>query len=155
MRLKRLNSRENQIKSQAFAALHTKDMTNTMKRKLVSILELATASAQLTQEHVDNLLFDYIDSSTFRPGNNIDKFTEVYDLTKTADGRKELEARYTLKKALDSRVVYEKQDSYIWTRTSGVLTIGETYSEAIDFLLNPSKQALVEELEAELKAKLA
>jgi len=124
-----------------------------LRRKIVNILDLASARTNLTEEQVENLLFEYINSSTNQPGNNIDKFTGVYELTKTKGGREELEARNLLKKALDYRVITEKQSTYTWVRTSGKIEVGSTYSEAIDFLLNPKKQALVDELEEEIKAK--
>lgn len=146
--------KRNEMKSKAFAALHSSDMTPTAKKQFIHILELASTRANVTEEQVNNLLFDYIDSSSFTPGNNIDKFTELYDLLTTATGREELSARHLLKKAVDARVVYEKQGAYTWNKASGPITIGERYSEAVEFLLNPKKQSLVEELEEELKAKL-
>lgn len=144
-----------QIKSEAFSKLHHKNMDPLTKKKFIFILGLSKTTSTLTEEQVHNLLFDYIDKSGYTDGSNIDKFTEVFELTKNADGRREIEARLLLKKSLDSRVIYEKQGSYKWVRSSGVLTIGDTYAEAVDFLINPKKEALVEELEEEINAKLS
>lgn len=124
------------------------------KRKTVTALGLAKATAYLTEEQVHNLLFDFIDKSGYTDGSNIDKFTEIFQLTTNAKGREELEARVLLQKAIDARVVYEKQGGYNWNRAEGLITIGETLSEAVDFIMNPKKDALVEELEEEIKAKL-
>lgn len=148
-----LKFQKNKVKSEAFAALHDKNMTPTAKMDFVIVLELASAFANLTEEQTHNLLFDYIDKSDFREGSNIDKFIELFSLLKNAAGREELAARKLLKTALDSRVVYEKQGSYTWNKSTGAIIIGETYTEAINFLLNPKKQALVEELEEEIRLK--
>lgn len=87
------------------------------------------------------------------PNSNIDKFEEVTKLLKTKPGREELEARYLLKRAIDNRVIYEKQGTYTWIRPEGKIVIGDKFSEAIDFILNPKKQTFVEELESQVKAK--
>lgn len=148
-----LKFKRNELKSKAFALLHSSDMTPTMKEHFVVILELASARANLTPEQTHNLLFEYIDKSTFTPNSNIDKFTELSHMLTTPKGREELSARFLLRGAVDSRIVVEKQGAYTWARATGVITLGETHGEAIEFLLNPKKVALVEELEKEIKAK--
>lgn len=145
--------KRNEIKAKAFKALNSNEFTDIYKRKAVSILELSSSRSNLTNEQVFNLLYDYIENSTFTPGSNIDKFTELINLLSTAPGREEFEARFLLKQALDSRIIYEKQGSYSWVRPSGTLVIGDRYSEAIDFLLNPKKSTEVEELQEMIKAK--
>lgn len=149
-----LKFKKNEKKSAAFALLHHESMTPTVKEQLVKILDLAKTTTNLTQEQVHNMLFDFVDKSDFREGSNIDKLQELYNLIQTADGRIEFEARYLLKQALDSRVVYEKQGAYMWNKVTGLIEIGQNYAEAIEFLTNPKKQALVEELEFEIKAKM-
>jgi len=139
----------------AFAALHSKDLTPSWKRKIVVVLDLASARSELTEEQVDNLLFDFIDKSsptTVGP-SNIDRFMDTASLLKGKLDREKLEAKFLLKKALDYRVIFEKQGTYTWNRKTGPLEIGATKSESEEFLLNPKKQALVEELEEEIKAK--
>lgn len=148
-----LKHQKNKIKSQAFANLHASSMTSTVKRQMADILELCSSRISLFEEQVDNLLFDYIDKSNFTEGSNIDKFNELFSLQQTATGREDFTARHLLKKAMDYRVVYEKQGGYVWNKASGPITLGETYSEAVEFILNPKKQSLVEELEEEIKAK--
>lgn len=145
--------KKSERKSKAFAGLHDSNMTNTWKRKLVYILDIANSRTSITDEQAHNSLFDYIDATDFNQGSNIDKFDEVVELLKTKTGREELEARLLLKRAIDNRVVYEKQGSYTWIRPEGTLIIGDKYSEAIDFILNPKKNTFVEELESQVKAK--
>lgn len=148
-----LKFQKNKLKSQAFARLHHKDMIDSMKKKFIYILGLANTRAEVNVEQAHNTLFDYIDKSSFRPGSNIDRFNELFSLLKTATGREEIEARLLLKKAQDSRVIYEKQGAYKWARSNGLITLGENYAEAIEFILNPKKEALVEELINEIKTK--
>lgn len=143
----------NEIKSKAFGALHNPELTESYKRKVVSILDIASTRSTLTSEQIHNLLYEYIDKSGFTPGSNIEKFNELNLLLSTAPGREELEARYILKQALDSRIIYEKQGSYTWVRPEGSIVIGDRYSEAIDFLLNPKKSAELEQLQEMITAK--
>lgn len=145
--------KKNQIKSQAFARLYDSNMTQEVKKKISSILELMSSRSTISQETIDNLIYEYIDKSEFTPNNNIDKFTDLFMLLNTAKGKIDLEARYLLKQAIDSRSVYEKQGTYTWIRPSGSIVIGERYSEAVEFLTNPKKESLIDELKAEIKAK--
>jgi hypothetical protein len=141
-------------KSEAFAALHDGVMTVPIKRKMVSILEMSSASLHLSEEQVHNLLFDYIDKSSSQPGSNISKFMGLYNLLKNKKGKETFEAKAFLKEALDNRVVYEKQGTYTWiSPKDGEIVIGEKYDEAIEFILNPKKQSLVEDIEEQIKSR--
>jgi hypothetical protein len=145
--------KRNERKSKAFAALHSAEMTEEMKRKFIYLLELASSKVSLTAEQTHNLLFDYLNNTTFTPGSNLSKFMSLYSKLGTADGREELEAMYLLKQAVDNRIIYEKQGAYVWVRSDGKLELGQTKTEAVEFILNPKKQSLVEELETLLTEK--
>lgn len=144
---------KNAVKGQALAELYSSDLTLPYKRLIVAILQLANTRSVLQETQIQNLLHEYIESSSGTVGTNIDKFKELAALVKTPKGRIELEARYLLQESVDYRVVIEKQGSYTWVRPVGALVIGETYSEAIEFLTNPKKIVLVEELKDEIKLK--
>lgn len=145
---------KNQIKGKAIASLHAPHMVPTTKRKLVSLLELANTKSNLTNEQVDNLLFDYLDKSAFTPGSNIDKFNTAASLLNTAKGKEEFEARHIIKQAIDSKVIYEKQGSYIWVKPDGnTLNVADRLSEMIDFILSPKKSKEVEEIQEQIKSK--
>lgn len=144
---------KNQQKSKAFANLHAEAMTPSVKQKMVCILELTRTTTTLTTEQVDNLLYDFVDKTTFGNNSNLDKFLALFNLLSTPVGREELDSKYLLKQGLDTRVLYEKQGAYSWVRPSGLIILGETYSEAIDFLMNPKKSSLVDELKEEIKFK--
>lgn len=145
--------KKNYIKSKAFSNLHDSNMTFENKKKIAAILELVSSRSVVSNETVDNMLYEYIDKSEFDYGSNIDKFNELYHMLATTKGKIELEARYLLKQAMDCRLVYEKQGTYTWIKPTGSLVIGERYSEAIDFLTNPKKETLIEELKNQIKAK--
>lgn len=144
---------KNQLRSNAFAQLHASTLIDDQKRKMISILDLASSRVILTPPQIHNILYSNIEKSAFTPGSFIHKFNDLVELLRTAPGRDEFEARYLLRSAIDSRIVYEKQGSYTWNRSKGLLVLGETETEAIAFLLNPKKAELVEELKAELSAK--
>lgn len=144
----------NQQKSKAMAALHDSKMTDQMKRKFVSILDLAPATSAVTPEQVHNLLFAYLDQSKFGPGSNLEKFQSAHTDLKTKDGRERIEALWTLLRAQDLRIIHEKQGAYVWPRSKGTIELGITKEKAVDFILDPKKQPLVDELEEQIEKKL-
>lgn len=148
-----IKAQKNQLKIKAFAALSDSKLTDSYRRKIVSLLELSSTRTTLTIEQINNLLVDYIDRSSYTEGSNIDKFMELYNLLATVTGREELEARFLLAQALDARVVFERQGSYTWIRPQGQVVIGERKEEAVNFILNPKKQPEVDELTEAIKLK--
>jgi hypothetical protein len=145
----------NAIKSKAFAALHDPNMTDVYKRKIVSLMDIAAANSTLSTEQVHNLLFNTIDTTSFTPGSNVEKFLSYVTMLSTADGRIKFEMMWLLRRAIDSRVIYEKQGTYTWIRPTGnPIVIGERYDDAIDFLLNPKKSSEVEEITEQIEQKL-
>ena len=145
---------KNEVKGRAIAKLNSSELTSIYKRKLLSLLDLSSSTAPVTDEQVYNLLFDYIDKSSFTLGSNIDKFTEVTNLLNTPSGREEFEARFLLRQALDTRVIYEKQNTYKFPSPNGEITIGERYTEAVDFFMNPKKQKEIDEIKSLIELKL-
>jgi len=143
----------NKRKIQAMAALADALLTSTKKKEMCWILEIASSSIALTDEQAENYLFTHIQADDMRKPT-VDKFMELFELLKHEKGRQEFAARVLLKKAIDTRVVYEKSDTYTWNRAKGPVVLGDKYSEAIEFFLNPKKDSLVVELEHEVKSKL-
>lgn len=148
-----LKFKKNERKSKAFAALHSESMTSEMKKTFVFLLDLVNVKSSITDQQVHNLLFDYIDSTTFLPGSNIDKFLNLYTKLETPTGRAEIDAELLLMRLVQERIINEKQGAYFWIRAEGAIELGVTKSEAIDFILNPKKQVLVDELEILLKTR--
>lgn len=140
-------------KSKAFALIHDPLFTDEIKRKIVNLLELASVKADLTMHQVHNLLVDYIESNS--SAGRLDKFFSYANLLSTAEGRAQFEAMHLLKSALDTRVIWEKQDVYTWVKPDGSsLPIADRYSEAVDFMLNPKKRKEVDEITAQVQKKL-
>jgi len=92
-------SKKLKLKSKAFANLHAESFTPSFKEKMVALLELTKTTSSLTQEQIQNLLFDYIDKTTFTPNSNIDKFGALFSLLATPVGREEFEAKYLFKRS--------------------------------------------------------
>jgi hypothetical protein len=149
-----IRAKRNVTRTKALGALsYNPELTAVIKRKIASMLDLFSTKTVVTNEQVDNALYDYLDKSTFLPGSSIDKFNAIVKLFDTAPGREEFEARYLIKRAIDNRVIFEKQGTYTWIRPQGNIVIGDRYAEAIDFILNPKKTAEVEELQEQVNIK--
>lgn len=141
-------------KGKLLGYLHNEVMTGEMKRNFCYLLELANSLTGITDVQAYNLLYDFIDNSTFTAGSNIDRFEELVQLISTATGREELSARLLLRNAMDTRVIYNKAETYVWVRPKGTIELGSTYMDAIMFLLDPKKEALTEELKETIKSKM-
>jgi hypothetical protein len=143
-----------QLKSRAFAILHSPEVGLSYKQKMLAILNITTTKVPYTEMQVHNMLSEYIESSTYTPNSNIEKLINLTNLLKTKDGREKFEAMFILKQAMDRRIVHEKKDTYTYFRTNGnTVVIGERYSEAIDFITNPKKITDVEEMLEQIKQK--
>ena len=141
-------------RSKAYAALHSLEMTEVYKRKICSLLNLTAATSSLTYQQVHNLLVNYIDNSTSGENSNIEKFMYYVNLLSTSLGKERFEAMWTLRLAIDLRIITERQDLYTWIRPSATpLPIGDRYSEAIDFLLDPRKSVELEEILSQISSK--
>lgn len=145
---------KNASKVQAFARLASEIMVPTIKKKFVVLLNLASSKSELTNEQVDNLLFDYIEKSTSAEfGSNIGKFNVLYDLLSNPKKRDEFEAKFLLQQTIDHKIVFEKQNIYTWVRPEGNIVIGDRYEDAIEFLLSPKKSKEIEEIQQAIKQK--
>lgn len=146
--------KKTQRKAKAFGALHDNDLTLPWKRKFIVILDIASDRLNFTEEQVNNLLYDFIDKSALHDGpTNLNKFINLFEALKRKDGRVEVEAKYLLKRLDDWRIVIEKAGTYTWLMKD--MQIGFNKAEALDFLTNPKKQPLVDEIVEELNAKKA
>lgn len=144
----------NQLKSKAFAALHAKEMTDVVKKKFVVLLGIGSSLSDYNSETLHNLLYDYIDGTVFTSdskSSNVNKFLKFYNQVSKPKTKAEFNARYLLQQGVDSRVLIEKQGSFTWLRPDGPMVLGETSGEAIEFVLNPKKSSVIEELTEAIK----
>lgn len=140
-------------KSKAMAKLHDEEFTLPWKRKFVVLLTLSNTRNVLTEEQVNNLMYDMImEDKTLSSGKSqIDVFNNYFEALKSPDRRERLEREYLLCELEDYYIVVEKAGTYKW-KSQG-LEIGFTREEAVDFLTHPKKQGKVDELITELKLK--
>jgi len=97
---------------------------------------------------------EYIESSAYTAGSNIAKFQNYVTMLKTAPNREKFEAMFLLKNAEDYNVVMSKQDIWTWLNPKGTpVTMGNRYSEAVDFILNPKKSEEVLEIKQNILDK--
>jgi len=139
-------------KSKAFAALHNPNLTSEYKRKLSHLLKLSRPTVETTDAQIHNLLYEYINADSVANGN-IDRFMNYINMLSDLGRKEALDAEHFLLEAVGYRVITEYQGSYVWNSSEGVIELGATKSEAIDFLLNPKKKALVKELKALVRLK--
>jgi len=142
-----LRATKNKQKLKAFAFLESNDISDTTLRQMCVVLKLLTDQSSATKEQITNLLFDYVDKSVGVSPNNIDRVLEISNLLSSPSGKETFQAKYLLQAGIDNRVIGEKQGTYTFVkRKEGPLVIGERYSEAIEFILNPRKAEEVQEL---------
>lgn len=144
----------NQMMTKAFALLDSSDFTDSLKRKAVSILGIASSRGAIPNEQVFNFLHEYISSSSFGPGSNIEKLFNITNLLKTKDGKDKFEAMWILKQAQDHRIIWEKQDVWNWIQSNNqTIVIADRYADAVEFIVNPKKASEVEEIIKQIKEK--
>lgn len=145
---------KNIIKSTAFANIHDASLTPTIRKKLITILKLASPRAVLTDEQIHNLLYEYIDKSDFNSNSNIDKFTYLYKLLSTAKGKEEFEARHLATQAVELRVIHEKQGTYSYSTAKDTIEIGNSFDTVVNFIANDKKFDIVQDIITKIDLKL-
>jgi len=140
-------------RAKALASLESKDLTETLRAKMLVLLEIGSPSSKLSAETTYNLLYDYIEAAA-STNKNLEKYNHYFELLKTAEGKVRFETTYMLRLAQALRIIFAKQDTWTWIRESGAtLVIGDRFSEAVDFLMDPKKSTEFEELQNQIKAK--
>jgi hypothetical protein len=147
-----LKMRKNNRKALCFSTLVNPEFTLPWKRKFVVLLDLASDRITLSEEQITNLIYDAIDKSENHDGPTfINKYLSKFNMLEKADEKEHLESEYLLKSLVDWRIVIEKAGTYTWFAKE--MQIGFNKDEAIDFLKDPRKQSLIDELKEELKLK--
>mgnify|MGYP000865134365 CR=1 FL=1 len=140
------------LKGRAYAALADTNLTDEERKRIACVLGLISTKSNPTTQNVYNSLFENIEKSEFTETGFINKFLVTYTLLQSPNGRTEFNARYFLQQALDRKIVYERQGTYVWNRPNSPMVIGERLSEALDFILSPKKAIEVEEIEKAIQA---
>lgn len=137
-----------------------KDLNNekfvpSLQKKVAKALQLVKGdTSTITDEKLYLVLDNYLEEaiSSVDKESNIHNFQRMYDLTKTPDGRTELEARAFLEDLVLYRLVTDTKGTYKWVSKN--MIIGQRKEEAVDWLLDPKKQPEHDELKLQLKSKL-
>lgn len=145
---------KSQLKSKAYAALHSEVATEDVKRKMLALLNIMPAKSisDTSVEQVHNSLVEYIDRAT-TTAKNLEKYTYLMSLLGNGEGTERFNAMFLLQLAIDKRVIYEKQGTHTWVRPSGNVTIGDTYEEAVEYLISPKRHKEVEDLTKAINSK--
>lgn len=138
----------------AKGSLNDPTVTDEWLIKFAKALELGRGSISKIQAY--NLLSEFIDKSRNGTEVNVSKFDLMFNSFKDPAGREELDAKATLMDLIHYGVVTLKGGTYKWwdADESANVIIGERKSEAVDFLINVHKQAEVERMKKQLKAKI-
>lgn len=107
--LKYIKSRR---KVNAMAQLGNAEFTYPRAKSVCYLLNLASSVADISEEMTTNLLVAYIEADNPDINDNIGKFMNLVNLFSNEKGRSEFEARLLLKKGVDSRIIYEKGDTF-------------------------------------------
>lgn len=137
----------------AYTALNSK-LNEMTRSKFTALLGIVSPTTKLSPEATVNRLAEYIEYST--PANqHIEKFNNLVDMLSTAEGKIRFDVMFLIEQAKYIRAIYSKQDIWSWIRSNGTtITIGDRYSEAVDFFMHPKKKDELDELQAQIKEKM-
>lgn len=149
-----LKYKKKYLKDKAKGTLTFGELANPeSQRKFVKVLLPQIGKGTLSDIQAYNALSTAIEDNAKLPDGKsfIDKFMQLYDEVQTPKGKEAFEASVLLQEFINSRVVTEKQGTY--TFVSKDIVIGQNKAKAIEFIINPEKQDLLEEMETQLKTK--
>lgn len=137
-------------KAKALAKLEATDYLD--QKKICKVLDLQ--QGHIDEQAAYTLLYNFLDRANPSKDKNIDKFMEVAELMDTAPGREELDAKAMLEDLVHYRVVRESGGTYTWPKGGkNGLKLGNRYQEAVNWLLDATKDKEIEMLEEELSLK--
>jgi hypothetical protein len=141
-----------QFKSYQFAIVLTDARNNSIYK------------GQNTISRVKSSLSNYLQDRNKDQEKNIDKFVELYNLSKTPEGGEKVEVMYSIQQALNNNIIVNRDNSYIWNSKyddRSVHDLSPSYNKVISFFLkeyqayNPKSKAknYYSDLLQELKSK--
>lgn len=150
--IEKYSKKQNKDKAKAELAMGKVADTATQK-KFIKLLMPSIGKGRLTDEQAYNTLSDAIDSNErFKDGEDfISKYNKLVNLLKDAPGKSRFNALVVLQEGLNTYSLSEKAGTYYWLAKD--TNIGTSKEKAIEFILDPNKADLVEELMEEIAAK--
>jgi len=125
------------------------------QKKFVKLLLPSIGKGRLTDVQAYNSLSEAIDTNDrYKDGEEfIAKFNKLVNLLKDAPSKARFNALVLLQEGINCFAISEKAGTYIWIAKD--LTLGASKEKALDFLLDPNKADLVEELQEQILTRKA
>lgn len=123
------------------------------QKKFVKLLLPSIAKGKLTNEQAYNSLSESIDTNErYKDGEEfITKFNKLVSLLGDAPGKARFNALVVLQEGIHTFTISEKAGTYTWIAKD--LIIGASKEKAVEFILDPNKADLVEELQEQIMVK--
>ena len=140
---------KSQLVDKAIYMLMNPEFTDQDKLRLAKYLDLV--SRDTSPKRVHTVLRTYIVEKHKDQSTRVKKFINTINSLETPESRERFNATVILNDLVNYYIVTVKQGIYTWKDTG--LEIGVNKSEAVNFLLNPKKQAEQDELNSKLEYK--
>jgi len=123
------------------------------QKKFVKLLLTSIGKGRLTDVQAYNSLSEAIDTNErFKDGEEfITKFNKLVALLKDAPGKARFNALVLMQEGLNTFTLSDKAGTYTWIAKD--LIIGTSKEKAVEFLLDPNKADLVEELQEQIMTR--
>lgn len=123
------------------------------QKKFVKLLLPQISKGRLTDVQAYNALSDAIDTNErYKDGEEfISKFNKLVRLLQDAPGKSRFNALVLLQEGINTYILTEKAGTYTWVAKD--IIIGASKEKAIDWVLDPNKSDLVEELQEQVTAR--
>lgn len=125
------------------------------QKKFVRLLLPTAGKGKLTDAQCYNLISEAVDTNErYKDGEEfLTKYNKLINLLKDAPGKARFNALVLLQEGLNSFVLSEKAGTYTWLAKD--MIIGASKEKAVEFMLDPNKGDLVEELQEQILARKA
>lgn len=143
-----------QIKDKAKAEITLGKVADSdTQKKFVKLLLPTLGKGRLTDIQAYNSLSDAIDTNErYRDGEDfITKYNKLLRLLQDAPGKARFNCLVLLQEGVNTFTISDKAGTYTWLNKD--LTIGASKEKAIDWLLDPNKSDLVDELKEQIEAR--
>lgn len=122
--------------------------------KIAVVLKLIKGETSISK--VKNTLSEHISKQSSNQLENIEAFNELFKSLNNAKDREMFEAKYLLQACINNRIISDYKGKYTWNSKKGTSleTLGKSYKEAVQTILDIDWRNYREELADELKTKV-
>lgn len=143
-----------QIKDKAKAEITLGKVADSVtQKKFVKLLLPSIGKGRLSDIQAYNAISDAIDTNErYRDGEDfITKYNKLVKLLEDAPGKARFNALVLLQEGINTYTIMDKAGTYTWLAKD--LVMGASKEKTIDWLLDPVKSDLVDELKEQIEAK--